>query len=384
MTGFPPGSQRHLFAIPDGVAYFNAAYNGPLLSAAHEAIVAASASKLQPWQRVPADFFEDADRIRALSARLFGGNSDGYAIVPSASYGMAVAAKALAPTLGPGSRILVMADEFPSSTLTWRQAARSADATLDTVPAPADGDWTQAILARMGPDVRIAALVHSHWTNGATADLVAIGAAAREYGTELVLDLTQSLGALPLDLARVAPAFMVAACYKWMLGPYGTGILYVAPRWRAAEPLEAGWLTRDNATDFANLMQYSENYRAGARRFDIGETCTPLLPGAIAALEQIDRWSIDAIAQSITAINDRLAQRLAAMGFDLLPKTGPYRHLLGAGLPDRAPDDLVARLRDRNVHISQRGRALRFAPHLHVDEADIARLFDALERELGG
>ena len=117
------------------------------------------------------------------------------------------------------------------------------------------------------------------WTSGGRLDLVRIGEACRKLGAALVLDLTQSLGALPFSVGGlknnlqngVQPDFAVAASYKWLLGPYSVGLLYVAPKWQSGMPLEENWIQRANARDFSSLILYTEDYDAGARRFDMGE-----------------------------------------------------------------------------------------------------------------
>lgn len=380
---FDLGSQRHVFDIPDGMAYFNTAYSGPLLRESHRCLIEAAGAKTQPWTRVVDDFFADADRIRGLSADIFGGSDDHYAIIPAASYALKVAAHAIRPTLSPGDEIIVMGDEFPSNILPWRELAAQTGAQIVTIPMPESGDWSDAIIARLGSKVKLAALAHYHWTNGSFADLERIGEACAANGTILVLDMTQSLGAAPVDLARVKPDFLICPGYKWMLFPYGVGIMYVAERWWDSEPMEGGWLTRANAHDFANLMSYCEDYRAGARRFDIGETCTALLPGAIAALEQIKAWTVESVAESLSALNAGLAQRLRDLGFGVSERTPRHRHMFGARVPDDFDGDMVARLRQQNVFVSQRGRSIRFAPHLNVTADDVEHLFGAIESTLG-
>lgn len=380
---FAPGSQRDLFAIPDRMAYFNTAYSGPLLRESHDRLIKAAGAKTQPWTRKVDDFFTDADCIRQLSARVFGATEDHYAIIPAASYGVKAAAHAIRPTLSAGDEILVIADEFPSNILPWRELAAQIGATIVTVPMPESGNWADAIIARLDKSVKLAALAHYHWTNGGFVDLERIGAACAANGTILVLDVTQSLGAAPLDLTKVKPDFMICPGYKWLLFPYGVGIMYVAERWWDAEPIEGGWLTRANAHDFANLMSYCETFRVGARRFDIGETCTALLSGAIAALEQIERWTIPAISQSLSAINKQLAERLRAIGFGVSDDASYARHMFGARVPDHFDGDLVTELREKNVFVSQRGRSIRFAPHLNVTNDDIDQLLDAVATAVG-
>ncbi|WP_374396293.1 aminotransferase class V-fold PLP-dependent enzyme [Sphingopyxis sp.] len=374
----PNLSCRTLFDIPDDVAYFNTAYNAPLLRASRDALVCAAGAKLRPWERAPADFFADAETLRGVSAALFGTAAENFAIVPAASYGISTAARILEPRLQAGDHILVAAQEFPSNVFPWQRIAAERGAAIRTAGRPGDGDWTRAVLAALDPSVRIAALSACHWTDGATFDLVAIGAACRANGTVLVLDVTQSLGAAPLDLTAVRPDFMVAAGYKWLLCPYGFSLLYVDPRWHGERPLEESWLARSNAQDFTRLADYCAEYRAGARRYDVGETCvTTVLPGAIAALRQIEQWGIAGIEARLGAITDRIADAVAPLGYEILAPGFRSRHMLGLSVAVD-PQDLIGRLRTRNIHVSQRGDAIRIAPHLHVTEADIDRLIEAL------
>ncbi|GAA0865426.1 aminotransferase class V-fold PLP-dependent enzyme [Sphingopyxis soli] len=374
----PNPSCRTLFDIPDDVAYFNTAYNAPLLRASRDALVCAAGAKLRPWERAPADFFADAETLRGVSATLFGTAAENFAIVPAASYGISTAARILEPRLQAGDHILLAAQEFPSNIFPWQRIAAERGAAIRTAGRPADGDWTRAVLAALDPTVRIAALSACHWTDGATFDLVAIGAACRANGTVLVLDVTQSLGAAPLDLAAVRPDFMVAAGYKWLLCPYGFSLLYVDPRWHDERPLEESWLARSNAQDFARLADYCAEYRAGARRYDVGETCvTTVLPGAIAALRQIEQWGIAGIAARLGAITDRIAAAVAPLGYEILAPHFRSRHILGLSVAGD-PQDLIGLLRARNIHVSQRGDAIRIAPHLHVTDADVDRLIEAL------
>jgi selenocysteine lyase/cysteine desulfurase len=374
------GSQRSLFDIPEGVAYFNTASNAPLLNASRARLLTAAGAKSRPWERVPTDFFADAECIRQLAAGLFGADADAWAVIPAASYGLSAAARAIEPTLRPGDRILVMADEFPSNVLPWRRVALHVEAALTTVATPADGDWTTAMLDKIQSGVSVVALSCCHWTNGALLELTQISAACHQIGAVLVLDVTQSLGALPLDLAMVDPDFMVAAGYKWLLCPYGFGLMYVAPRWREARPLEESWLARTNTEDFATLVNCSEVYRPGARRFDVGETCvTTILPGAIAALEQLQAWGVEQIAESLELISARIALELEERGFGVLPATRRAPHMFGATLPDGHDGDVARTLREQGVFVSRRGKSIRFAPHLHVTEADLAQLAAALK-----
>jgi selenocysteine lyase/cysteine desulfurase len=373
--------QRDLFDVPADIAYFNSAYNAPLLNASRDRLRAGAETKSHPWERSVASFFEDADRVRQLAAQAFGGEALGYAVVPAASYGCSTAARAVEPTLGRGDRILVMAEEFPSNYLPWERAARERGAEIVTVPTAVDGDWTSAFLARIEKGAKVVAAAHCHWTNGAFIDLVRIGKACRDVGAALAVDATQSMGAMPFDIDAVQPDFLYAAGYKWLLCPYGFGLLYVADAWRNARPLEESWLARENASNFAGLVTYTPHYMPGAQKFDVGEKCTPtILPGAVAAFEQLNAWSVPAIAASLAKINQRIAACLEELGFTLPPAYLRCPHMFGARIPERYQGNLVAELVKRRIFISQRGSAVRFAPHLHISGHDLARLEEALRQ----
>jgi selenocysteine lyase/cysteine desulfurase len=373
-------SQRHLFDLPQKIAFFNCAFNSPQLHTSLEALLAGVRSKSRPWERTEADFFKDAETIRHLAARVFGGEADGYAVVPSATYGISTAARAVEPQLRAGDRIVVIAEEFPSNVLPWQRVVQETGAILDTVPIPADGNWTQAILNRIGTGVKVVSVSPCHWTNGSRIDLPPIGAACRAIGAMLVVDATQALGAMPLPLADIQPDFLVAAGYKWLLCPYGFSLLYVSEQWRDARPLEESWLARRNAEDFTELVHYSETYMPGARRFDMGEKCiATTLPGAIAALEQIGAWGVANIADTLAAINLRIETRLEQLGFPLPGAAYRCPHMFGALLSQTHTGKLVTDLKQRHIYISQRGKALRFSPHLHINDHDIHRLLAALD-----
>jgi selenocysteine lyase/cysteine desulfurase len=373
-------SQRHLFDVPDQIAYFNNAYLAPQLKASRERQLAGVHARSHPWQRTAASFFEDAETVRGLCARVLGGDADCYAVVPAASYGVSTAARAIEPQLKPGDAILVIAEEFPSNVLPWKRVVQETGATVVTVPTPADGNWTRAILERIDRNVRVVSASPSHWTNGARIDLQPVGKACRDVGCMLVVDASQSLGAAPFSIAQVQPDFLVAAAYKWLLCPYGFAVLYVSERWRNARPLDESWLARERAEDFANLVRYSDTYMPGARRFDGGEKCSStILPGAIAALEQIHSWGIENIAATLAVTNATIAAHLQRLGFRVPAEPQRSPHMFGAQLPDSYQGNIVAGLRERGIYISQRGNSLRFAPHLHVNAHDVDRLVQALD-----
>ena len=185
--------QRHLFDLPDDIAYLNCAYMAPLMHSVVEAGLRGVRRKARPWEIAAPDFFSDAALARELFARIVNARAEDIAIAPAASYGMTIAARNL--PLRTGQTIVLLADQFPSNLYPWRAAAARAGAEIVTVDAP-DGDLSAAVLAAIDERTAIAALPHCRWTDGALLDLESIGEHVRAAGGALALDLTQSAGAL--------------------------------------------------------------------------------------------------------------------------------------------------------------------------------------------
>jgi len=371
--------QRQLFDIPDDVAYLNCAYMSPLMKSALEAGTAGLARKSQPWQITPDQFFSGAEEFRAVASQFLDCSPDCVAIVPSASYGIATAARNL--PLKKGQSILVLAEQFPSHYYAWQRLAEENGGTVEVVPWPDDHDWTAAVLNSLTPNVGIAALPNVQWTSGGKLDLVRIGKACRHIGAALVLDLTQSLGALPFSVQDVQPDFAVAASYKWMLAPYTLGLMYVSPKWQHGRPLEENWIQRANARDFSSLILYSEDYDDEARRFDMGERANfALLPAAVRAMRQLLEWDISQVSETAGALNRQLAAAALEVGFTAPPENlrAPHYLCLRSKIP--VPRNLPETLAREKVFVSLRGSSIRVTPHVYNTASDTERLISCLKQ----
>jgi selenocysteine lyase/cysteine desulfurase len=371
------GAQREAFALPPEIAYFNTATLSPQLHSVRTAGEAGLARRGAPWTITPDDWFSDVERLRTLFGELVGADAEGVALVPATSYGLAVAARNLA--LRDGDQVLVLAEEYPSGIYTWQAATGASGAEIVTVHRRDAQTWTDAILEVLDERVSIVSVPNVHWTDGAAVDLAAVSARARELGARLVIDGSQSVGAMPLDVSELRPDFLVTVGYKWLLGPLGVSYLYVAEEHRDGEPLEQNWIGRAGSEDFARLVDYRDEYQPGSRRFDVGQHSSfELVPMAIAALEQLSSWRVSRVAGALSRVTTTIATETTALGLDPLPDEQRGPHLLGVRLPEEIRSEVVASLAALDCFAAVRGETLRIAPHLHVTDADIERLLRAL------
>jgi selenocysteine lyase/cysteine desulfurase len=349
----------------------------PQLRSVTEAGLDAVRAKAGPWKLTAPEWFSGAETLRALAARLLDVDTDSMALVPAVSYGNAVAAANL--PVSPNQNIVLLDQDFPSNVYTWRELARKTGARIITVRRAAEESWTESIESGIERNTAIVAVPQCHWTDGSRIDLEQVGKRVREVGAALVIDASQSLGACTIDLSQVQPDFLVAVGYKWLLGPYGLGYLYVAPKWRKGIPLEQSWLTRAGSEDFTRLVEYTDEYRPGARRFDMGEFPQFVLgPMAIAALSQILTWGVSQIEAALLGLTEKIAERGAEYGYQVFPVDQRCAHMIGIRHPNGIPASLPSLLKEAKVFVSIRGDSIRIAPHLYNDFDDIDRLFEVV------
>jgi selenocysteine lyase/cysteine desulfurase len=298
------------------------------------------------------------------------------------SYGAAIVARNLETRSG--GRIVMLGEQFPSNVYAWRSLAARTGLELTVVEPPDSAQraqaWNDAVLAAIDGDTVLVALPQVHWTDGTRFDLESAGEAARRHGAALVVDATQSAGAMPFDVTRIGADAVLCAAYKWLLGPYSTGFAWLGARFANAEPLEETWIGRGGSEDFQGLVNYRDDYQPGAARFDVGERSNfVLLPMLVAALEHVVAWRADRIQQYCAELAAGAITTAQELGFTVEDSAWRGEHLFGL----RAPDGIDLRalqesLRTRNVHVSLRGSAVRVSPNVYNDAADMAAFTDAL------
>ena len=136
------GSQRDLFEIPDGVTFLNCANMSPQLRSVTSSGIEAVKSKESPWLISPPDWFSAPERLRELAARLIGVDADAVALVPSVSYGIAIAAANV--KVERGQYIVLLNEQFPSNVYAWKVLAAQQNANIRTVQREPGGTWTDA------------------------------------------------------------------------------------------------------------------------------------------------------------------------------------------------------------------------------------------------
>lgn len=263
-----------------------------------------------------------------------------------------------------------------SNVLPWRCRSRCE---LEIVPIPGDGDWTRGLLDRIERE-SVVAIPHCHWADGSMLDLHQVSKACRDSNSSLVVDATQSMGVVPLDvdgpLARLD--FVCASTHKWLLGPYGCSPLLVGPD-RAGQAFPSSFVKDEHnlvGADDDDVLPFHQT-PVYERHFDGGGRPNPvLLPMVAEGL----RFILEDLGGPRNV--SRHTAGLVAKALDLVGSTPQVKKKRAPhffGIPSDNPRDCAAFLeRERGVHVTGRLGFLRVAFHAYNTPRDVDALASAL------
>jgi selenocysteine lyase/cysteine desulfurase len=379
--------QKDFFSLPDDLHYLNGAYMSPLSKAVEAAGIRGMAQKAIPSRIRADDFFSQCDLARERFAAIVNADPQRVAIIPAASYGISTVARNLNPQAG--QHIVILHEQFPSNVYPWR-GFRERGVQLTTV-APSGTEergrkWNDNILEAITADTAIVALAHVHWTDGTRFDLETIGQRARDVGAALVIDGTQSIGALPFDVQQLQPDALIVAGYKWLMGPYGIGLAYYGERFDHGTPLEDNWIARQGSEDFSRLVDYQDSYAPGVIRYDMGERSNPILiPMLVQAMEDVLGRGVSRIQDYCADLVRGVLPEIADLGYRVEDDAWRGSHLFGIRLPQEVSlERLNESLSRQNVMVSVRGDAVRVSPNVYNDRSDMDALVQALRHGRNG
>lgn len=378
-------SKRSKFTLPPGLTYLNCAYMSPLLKSVEKAGINNLRNKRNPTKISPLDFFTESDLLREEYARLINvSNPKRVVIIPSVSYGMATVSRNL--KLERGDKIIVASEQFPSNLYPWQSLCQETGADIKMIEPPPDllgrgQKWNEKILDGIDSKTKAVAIGNVHWADGTLFQLEEIRKRTRDVGAVLIIDGTQSVGALPFDVQKIQPDALICAGYKWLLGPYSIGLAYYGEYFDGGKPIEESWLNRVNSEDFDQLVNYQAAYQPDSLRYEVGEHSNFILvPMMLKAIQQLNRWGIMNIQSYCKSITSASIGLLQAKGFWIEDENFRSTHLFGIRMPGRNLQNIKETLRTNKIYVSFRGDAIRVAPNVYNDEKDMNRLVKILSR----
>ena len=366
---------KSLFDISSDICYLNCAAQSPMLKSAKIAGNAGLAIKSNPWTLDPDFWNERSGELRALLAQMISAQTNDIALIPSTAYGVATAAKNL--SLNKGQNIVLLEGQFPSNVIAWEQKANACGGELSVVKRPDDYDWTPHVLEAITDKTAIVTLPPCHWTDGSQIDLVAVGDRCRDKGAALVIDATQAVGAMTIDVTAIQPDFLICSSYKWLLSPVGSAFLYAAPKWQEGESIEYNKFNCDDPDSSFGMHQP----KAGALRYEMGgRNNFILLSMALESATQVSKWGAEGVQETLRPMTNLVAEMAGDRGWKVPIGENRVAHIIGISFPNQKIENLAKKLATENVFVSERGEGIRVSPYLYNSKDDIKQLFSALDR----
>lgn len=370
------------FEFEDAI-YLNLAGQSPMPKVALRAVQAALVDKRHPHHRPDSAFYEIPNRIRSSIAQLIGAKPEEVAVTTGASAGVAEVAYALA--WKPGDEVITAAREFPLQYTLWKPMEAREGIKLKVVPPSGRFIAAEDLIAALTPRTRVVSVSMVRFDDGSLLDAKKLASACHAQGALLVLDVSQCVGALPLNVRDLDADFVVSAGYKWLLGPFGTGFFWVKSELLSTvRPAPFYWMAVEGSDNFSKLDFANPQPARSAKRWDASEWASHFnfnLVGLDASLEFVLRAGPETVAEH--------NRRLIEMMFERLPKDrcvpaspldpahrGPYGCFAARSAEKTV--ELYQKLRIANVVVSLREGNIRVSPHLYNTERDIDKLISVI------
>jgi cysteine desulfurase/selenocysteine lyase len=381
-TTLPTDWRQEWFEIEDAT-YLNLAGQAPMPRAAVRAVQDAIEAKKYPHHKSDSTYFEVPNRIRASIAQLIGGEPEEIAITTGASNGMAAVAFGL--SWNAGDEVITSKGEFPLQYTTWRPMEEREGLKLKIVSPRERFITADDLLGAMTPKTKVVSVSLVRFDDGSLLDAARVAAACHAQGAFLVLDISQCCGAMPLDVKRLGADFMVAAGYKWLLGPFGTGFFWAKSELIAKmRPGPFYWMAAAGADNFSSLSFGDPKPVPAAKRWDTAESASYYNFNLVAmdvSTDFVVRMGPETVATHNRKLIDFMYERLPKdRCIPASPleanRRGPYG-CFAARTPEKTAT-LYEKLREENVIVALREGNIRVSPHLYNTERDIDRLISVI------
>ncbi|PKA83080.1 selenocysteine lyase/cysteine desulfurase [Ulvibacter sp. MAR_2010_11] len=373
-------NQKHRFNLSEEAIYLNGAYMAPQLRSVEQIGIESLRKKASPFFISESDFFSEKIVLKQRFAQLIEApDPECIAIIPSVSYGIATVIKNI--EFKKGDEVVVLEEQFPSNYYAWKQLETEKEVVLKIIKAPKlevgrAERWNEALLEAISSKTKVVAIPNIHWADGTLFNLKLIRKRTVEEGAYLIIDGTQSVGALPFSIAEIQPDALICGGYKWLLGAYGLGLAYYGEKFHHGNPLENNWMNHEGSENFSNLVNYNENFKPKATRFDVGESSNFILtPMLSEAIRQLLEWTPAAIQEYCKNLTQDFLKQLPKNEYYVEDPKFRAHHLFGIySTQGKTIAALKEEISAKKIVVSYRGNAIRVSPNVYNSPEEVEKL----------
>jgi selenocysteine lyase/cysteine desulfurase len=229
------------------------------------------------------------------------------------------------------------------------------------------------IVKNIDRNTSIVSISHVEYTGGQVYDLAALAEVAHAHGALLIVDATQSAGAIPIDAPASGADAIVAGGYKWLCGPFGAAVMYLAPHLQnTLDPGFVGFRSHNNMWDLSpDRLEYPDT----AKRFESSTMAFGCIKGLEKSIKYLTDIGIARIYDHNIALADRLIEGLNDLDVEVVSPMTPSERtsIVTCRVRGFDPWEIVQSLKERNIVAHKRQDFLRFSPHVYNTDRDVDR-----------
>jgi len=357
------------------------------LNAANVALMPMSAAKVMTdWQTDVAlngsnnfnDHAEDTafDGLRDQGAKLFGCRPEDIAGGSSCTELLSSLAWAVMPK--EHENVVSTDIVFPSTIYPFTRVSHHTGCEIRLAPGHNGYASFDEIVKNIDHNTSVVSISHVEYTGGQVYDLAALAEVAHAHGALLIVDATQSAGAIPIDAPASGADAIVAGGYKWLCGPFGAAVMYLAPHLQnTLDPGFVGFRSHNNMWDLSpDRLEYPDT----AKRFESSTMAFGCIKGLEKSIKYLTDIGIARIYDHNIALADRLIEGLNDLDVEVVSPMTPSERtsIVTCRIEGFNPWEIVDSLKERNIVAHKRQDFLRFSPHVYNTDRDVDRAITEL------
>jgi selenocysteine lyase/cysteine desulfurase len=260
---------------------------------------------------------------------------------------------------------------FPSTVYPWQRVANSTGCEIRLAKEKNNFMHSDDIIALIDQKTAVVCISHVEYGNGQTFDLQLLAEAAEDHDALLVVDATQSAGAIPIDVQACPVDALISGAYKWLCGPFGAAFMYVAPH--LAEKLEPGLVGFRSHKNMWDLDASRIDYPQAAKKFEFSTMAFGCAVGLTRTIDFLNGVGVENIFQYNRQLADILIMGLHSRDAVIIsPLDDENRSsIVTAYFENIDSKKIITDLKAAQVFVSSRAGAIRFSPHLYNTAEDI-------------
>ncbi|SVA60773.1 uncharacterized protein METZ01_LOCUS113627 [marine metagenome] len=307
--------------------------------------------------------------LHQVASRLINAGPEDIAVGSSATELLCSLAWAISPSKD--QNVVSTEIVFPSTVYPWQRVASSTGCEIRLAKEKNNFIHINEIITLIDQHTAVVCISHVEYGNGQTFDLDLLAEAAHEYGALLVVDATQSAGAIPIDVQTCPVDVLISGAYKWLCGPFGAAFMYVAPLLsERLDPGLVGFRSHKNMWDLdASRIDYPET----AQKFEFSTMAFGCALGLTRSIDFLNEVGVENIFQYNRQLADILITGLRSRDAVITsPSDNEDRSsIVTAYFENIDSKEIISDLKAAQVFISSRAGAMRFSPHLYNTAEDI-------------